>query len=177
MRKCVFFDRDGIVNESPGPGYVERWEDFKLLPAFVRVLSLAHSRGYDAVIVSNQRGVALGVVPAGEVERMHRNLRAVLRDEHGLELLDIFYCPHDKGQCVCRKPEPGMLLRAAERHGIDLAASWMVGDHEKDVEAGRRAGCRTILVGPGDGPTAADHHVDDMNALESLFRRVLDVTS
>ena len=173
-QKCVFFDRDGVVNESPGPGYVERWEDFKLLPDFVRVLRLVRRRGYPAVIVSNQRGVARGVVPAAEVERIHRELRVVLRDRHGLDLLDIFYCPHDLGQCTCRKPAPGMLLAAAERHGLDLSASWMVGDHEKDVEAGSRAGCRTILLGPGDGPTAADYQVEDLKALERLFARLLD---
>jgi len=174
-RRCVFFDRDGIVNASPGAGYVERWEDFRLLPEFVDALRRVTAAGWVAVVVTNQRGVARGLVPAEEVERIHRNLRERLRAEYGLELLDILYCPHDEGQCECRKPKPGLLLEAARRHGIELSASWMVGDHETDVEAGRRAGCRTVRVGAGDEPSQADVCVADMSelarAIEGLLAR------
>jgi histidinol-phosphate phosphatase family protein len=168
MRKCVFFDRDGIVNESPGTGYVERWEDFRLLSGFVDVLRLVTEHGYDAVVVSNQRGVALGVMTRAAVDGIHENLCTVLARDHGLHLLDILYCPHDKGECDCRKPQPGMLLTAARRHGIDLTVSWMVGDRERDVAAGKRAGCRTVLVSPDAAGTQAEFHVRDMAALQRL---------
>jgi D-glycero-D-manno-heptose 1,7-bisphosphate phosphatase len=162
---CVFFDRDGIVNVSPGPGYVERWEDFHLVPEFPAVLRAVLARGYAAVIVTNQRGVALGTMSAGTVEDIHARLRAVLREQHGVDVRDILYCPHERDTCTCRKPQPGMLLEAASRYGLDLAASWMVGDHARDVEAGRRAGCRTILVGGVPGAAGENIRVADMGAL------------
>jgi D-glycero-D-manno-heptose 1,7-bisphosphate phosphatase len=175
MRKCVFFDRDGIVNESPSPRrYVERWEDFRLLPPFVRLLRRTAEAGYAAVVVTNQRGVALGAVAELELERIHRLLRERLKREHGLELLDILYCPHDEGTCQCRKPRPGMLLEAARRHGLDLKGSWMIGDSETDVEAGRRAGCRTVLVGGAAGSSIADIRVADLAELESRLDEMLD---
>jgi len=162
---CVFFDRDGIVNVSPGPGYVERWEDFRLMPGFPDILRTVREHGYLAVVVTNQRGVARGMMTAGAVETIHRNLRALLEREHGLRLDDILCCPHERDSCTCRKPQPGMLLDAAQRHNIDLQASWMIGDSESDIEAGRRAGCRTILVSIEPGATRADVIVPDIRAL------------
>lgn len=188
MKKCVFFDRDGIINRSPGADYVERWEDFKLIPEFVDVLRTVRSLGYEAVVVSNQRGVARGIMSAEAVEEIHRNMQNLLAEEYDLKLLDILYCPHDEGECECRKPKPGMLIEAAGRHDIDLKSSWMVGDQEKDIEAGKRAGCRTILVASeaetktkadlsrrsnGRKGTKADVVINDLKALESLLRRVL----
>jgi D-glycero-D-manno-heptose 1,7-bisphosphate phosphatase len=173
-RACVFFDRDGVVNESPGAGYVQRPEDLRVEPGFVRALAAARVRGYEAVVVTNQSCVARGIVPEATVQRIHDVLRRELRERHGLGLLDIIYCPHDEGQCDCRKPRPGMLLAAARRHGLDLARSWMVGDQPRDIEAGRRAGCRTIFVGGGGGGEAdADHVVGSVNDLEALFEHVL----
>jgi D-glycero-D-manno-heptose 1,7-bisphosphate phosphatase len=171
--RCVFFDRDGIVNRHPGPGYVERWEDFHVLPEFVDILGTVRRLGYAAVIVTNQRGVALGRMTGETVEEMHRRLRRLLRDKHRLDVLDIFYCPHDRGVCECRKPKPGMLLEAARRHSIDLARSWMVGDSPSDVEAGRNAGCRTILVGDGQGAVEPDVRVADMKALRDAIAGLL----
>jgi D-glycero-D-manno-heptose 1,7-bisphosphate phosphatase len=171
--KCVFFDRDGIVNEAPGDGYVERWADFRLLPEFVEALLAAQQRGYVAVIITNQRGVALGKMTLAGLEEIHANLRAQLRRRHGTDVLDILYCPHDRDECDCRKPKPGMLLTAARRHGIDLAASWMVGDNEKDVEAGRAAGCRTIRVSDEGVPTRADYRVSTVGELAPLLKLLL----
>jgi D-glycero-D-manno-heptose 1,7-bisphosphate phosphatase len=169
MRKAVFFDRDGIVNRSPGAGYVERWADFILEPSFVEVLRETLRKGYVGIVVSNQSCVARGIVDEGIIRDIHQRLQDVLTGVHGVSLTDIVYCPHDDGQCDCRKPQPGMLVKSARKHGIDLAASWMVGDQERDVEAGRRAGCRTILVRPGLEPTRADYRVKDLDALKSLI--------
>ncbi|NQT94614.1 MAG: HAD family hydrolase [Lentisphaerae bacterium] len=175
MKRCVFFDRDGIVNRFVSEGYVEHWGEFKLLPEFPAALRLVQAAGYDAVIVTNQRGVALGVMSRESVEDIHRRLADLLRSVHGLDLLDIVYCPHDEGTCECRKPRPGMLLEAAKRHGIDLHASWMIGDHERDVEAGKRAGCRCVLVGDDVGETAADHTVASMAGLCDLLEGLLKI--
>ncbi|MCX7590529.1 MAG: HAD family hydrolase [Kiritimatiellae bacterium] len=177
--KCVFFDRDGIVNRRPGSGYVERWDDFHLLPGFVTVLRTVRLAGYQAVIVTNQRGVARGIMTRSAVEEIHRNLQTLLAGRFGLRLLDILYCPHDEGECQCRKPRPGMLLEAARRHRVDLKRSWMVGDSESDVEAGRRAGCRTVLVSAKGRilSSKADHWVPDLESLECLFRDILKGSS
>jgi len=174
VNRCVFFDRDGIVNASPGPDrYVLRWEEFHLLPEFVEVLRVVRAHGYQAVIVTNQRSVARGLMSAEDVEAMHRKLRDLLLKSYALELLDVQYCPHDAGECDCRKPSPGMLKAMAAKHGLDLAASWMVGDAETDIEAGRRAGCRTILVNGDESISKADWRVAAMKDLPALLERVL----
>ena len=172
-KKCIFFDRDGVVNQSPGPGYVERWSDFYLLPAFVESLRVVADFGYVAVIITNQRGVARGIMGMDSVDEIHTNLRAVLKNEYDLELLDIFCCPHDNNECDCRKPQPGMLMQAAERHEIDLSSSWMIGDSRTDIEAGDAAGCRTIYVGDKEGPSGEDIRVGDMSELPELLRTLL----
>ncbi|MFC1498983.1 D-glycero-alpha-D-manno-heptose-1,7-bisphosphate 7-phosphatase [Verrucomicrobiota bacterium] len=173
MKKSVFFDRDGIVNESPGKGYVECVADFHVMTNFPNVLRIVKDKGYEAVIVSNQRGVARGIVGIEEIEKMHRKLKSILSDKHNLELLDIFYCPHNEGECECRKPKPGMLLDAARKHDINLSGSWMIGDNERDIEAGRRAKCKTILVSADEFETQADFRVRDMKELKELVAEVL----
>lgn len=172
-RPAVFFDRDGIVNRSPGAGYVERAEDFHILPGFLAALRIVRQRGYAAVIVTNQRGVALGLVPPEELAAMHERLRAVAAAA-GLELLDIRVCTANDDRDPRRKPNPGMLLEAAEAHGIDLKRSWMIGDSERDIEAGRRAGCAvTVRVGPSEARTAADLRAPDMDTLAVLLEEHL----
>jgi D-glycero-D-manno-heptose 1,7-bisphosphate phosphatase len=174
MIKCVFFDRDGIVNRHPGEGYyVESWADFHLVPEFVDILRIVRDQGYAAAIVTNQRGIALGRMRRQTVAGMHRRLRHLLHKTHGLDLLDILCCPHNKGVCECRKPKPGMLLEAARRHGIDLRQSWMIGDSASDMEAGRRAGCRTVLVGTASAAASADVQVANMRALRSVIANLL----
>jgi D-glycero-D-manno-heptose 1,7-bisphosphate phosphatase len=109
---------------------------------------------------------------AETVERIHETLQKLL-GENGLSLLDIFYCPHDNDSCDCRKPKPGMLLEAARRHELDLAGSWMIGDNEKDVQAGQAAGCTTVLVSETANPTVADFQVNAMDALAVLLKERL----
>ncbi|MEI7881430.1 MAG: HAD-IIIA family hydrolase, partial [bacterium] len=174
MKKCIFFDRDGIVNQSPGPGYVERWEDFHILPEFVDILRIVTELGYAAVIITNQRGVARGIMTLATLEDIHQRLRATLKEQHGLELLDIFTCTHAReADCDCRKPKPGMLFEAARKHSLDLKNSWMIGDSPKDAEAGRAAGCHTILVNPSVTPELADLTFDSMAELRQDLRKIL----
>ena len=173
MKRCVFLDRDGIVNVRAIPGYIETWDDFELLPPFPEVLRQVRAMGFVAVIITNQRGVARGIMTREAVDRIHANLRALLQAEHGVELLDVMVCPHEKASCECRKPQPKLLLDAAARHDIDLAASWMIGDTESDVEAGRRAGCRTILVSDKPGDTVATQRVASMRDLAVQIKDIL----
>jgi len=174
LRPCVFFDRDGIVNRSPSPKrYVESWPEFVFLPEILPVLETVKTHGYAAVLVTNQRGVSLGCMSQEAVDDIHRRLQELL-SRHGLGFLEVMVCPEDDGVSDRRKPGPGMLREAAARHGLDLAQSWMVGDSETDVEAGRRAGCRTIRVLPEGEPTTADFRVQDLGALALLLDRCLN---
>lgn len=171
-RKCVFFDRDGIVNRSPGAGYVERWEDFYLEPAFIDAAKVVLEHGDAVAIVTNQRGVARGIMSLAALERIHANLTAQLEDQ-GISLLGIYCCTHERDTCDCRKPQPGLLLQAAREHGLDLNSSWMIGDRETDIEAGRRAGCHTLLVSNVIPSTSADIHIATMPELPTQLRTIL----
>ena len=131
-RPCIFFDRDGVANRSPGPGYVNHLDDFHIRPGFVECIRVAAAKGYPAVIVTNQRGIFRGITPPEQLAAMHQHLRDELAAE-GLALLDILVCTADDPTHPHRKPNPGMLLEAAERHHLDLARSWMIGDRESDV--------------------------------------------
>ena len=147
MKRAVFLDRDGVINRKAAEGeYVTRWEDFQFLPGAAEAIALLNREGWSVIVISNQRCVAKGLLTTNELETIHRKMNAEL-GELGAKLDGIYYCPHDKiPPCSCRKPSPGMLLTAAEEHQVDLSASWMIGDSESDMEAGKRAGCRTIRI-------------------------------
>jgi len=158
------------VNRPPDPErYVTSADRFFLLPAFADSLRVVSDLGYPAVIVTNQRGIALGSMTAEAVEEIHTELRSSLAGE-GLTLLDIFVCPHDDKSHPWRKPNPGMLLEAATRHQLDLARSWMIGDSPSDVLAGRDAGCKTILVSRSRTDVPADAFVDSMDQLPGFLK-------
>ena len=143
--RAVFLDRDGVINRSEvrnGKSYApRRVEDFRLLPGAVQAIRDLKSWGLLVIVVTNQPDIGNGLVDATVVEAMHERLREVSPID------DIWVCPHrqDAG-CRCRKPEPGMLLEAARKWGIDLRKSFMVGDRPGDIVAGHRADCYTIFV-------------------------------
>lgn len=152
---AVFLDKDGTLVEN---------EPYNVDPAKIRFypdvrasLKRLADAGYLLVIVSNQPGVARGLFPEKALHKVERALRNSLR-EMGVSLAGFYYCPHDpqgsvKGyrmQCECRKPRPGLLVQAAQEMHIELEKSWMIGDILHDVEAGNRAGCRTVLVDRGN---------------------------
>ena len=173
LRPCVFFDRDGVANQSPGPGYVNHLDDFHILPGFADCVRAAAEKGFPAVIVTNQRGIQRGLTPPDQLDAMHAKLRAELAAE-GLALLDVLVCTSTDDAHPDRKPNPGMLRAAAERHHLDLSKSWMIGDRESDVQTGRNAGVAvTVLVDDGAAPTAATHRVPDMPACAALLRAKL----
>ena len=172
--RCVFFDRDGIVNTSPGPGYVERVEDFHIEASFLEAAAIARDCGYGIAIATNQRGVARGIMSRQALEAIHQQLILHLQ-EAGIPLLGIYCCTHERNTCTCRKPQPGLLLQAAKEHDIELAESWMIGDNETDIEAGRRAGCRTILVHTNPKPnTRATHIIPTIAELPNTLKILLE---
>ena len=181
LQPAIFFDRDGVANVSPGPGYVNRLADFRILPGFIDCVRAATVRGWPCVVVTNQRGVSRGLTPPAELDAMHDHLLRALADE-GLSLLDLLVCTASDNSHPDRKPNPGLLLTAAARHNLDLSRSWMIGDREKDVETGRRAGVAVTVRLDDDGtganpdkdkPTAATHRVADISACANLLRRLL----
>ena len=158
LKRAVFVDRDGTINVERD--YLYRVEDFEFIPGAPEALGLLNRAGFLVVVVTNQSGVARGYYTEEDVEVLHRHIDAELA-KTGSRVDAWYYCPHHPSgrgsyslPCRCRKPLPGMLLEAARRHGIDLAASVMIGDKMADVEAGLAAGCGTILVRTGYG--AAD---------------------
>ena len=155
-QKAIFLDRDGTINRYVG--FLRNIDDFELLPGAAEAIRAINESGYLAIVVTNQPVIARGEVTEEQLSEIHRKMETLLGRE-GAYLDGVYYCPHhpDKGfagerpelktACECRKPKPGMLLQAAEEFNIDLNRSWMIGDGENDVKAGKAAGCRTVLLG------------------------------
>jgi Fe-Mn family superoxide dismutase len=154
-RPAVFFDKDGtLVEDVPYDADPAR---IRLAPRAAEGCARLAAAGYRLIVVSNQSGVARGYFPERALAGVATRLEALL-DEAGAPLAGFYYCPHHpeglvaayRRRCACRKPRPGLVVRAAREHGVDLAASWLVGDILDDMEAGRRAGCRTVLIDNGN---------------------------
>jgi D-glycero-D-manno-heptose 1,7-bisphosphate phosphatase len=146
VRRCLFLDRDGVINAAAPPGgYIYRWEDFHLLPEAVSWIRLFKAAGYLAIVVTNQRGVALGLYSQADLETLHDKMRAELAAQ-GAALDDIFYCPHDEGACDCRKPLPGLVRAAQQKWNIDLSASLLIGDSERDRLLAQACGIPFVRV-------------------------------
>ena len=159
-QKAFFLDRDGTVNIAKG--FIKRAEDIELCPGAAEAIKKINANGYLAIIVSNQPVIARGEATFAEVDRMMDKIETLL-GESGAYLNDRFYCPHhpDQGfkgeiaalkiRCTCRKPAPGLLLMAAEKYNIDLTQSYMVGDSQNDIDAGKNAGCQAFLLNNFNG--------------------------
>lgn len=158
-QKAIFLDRDGTINKYKG--FIRNVEDIELLPGVTEAIKKINNMGYLAIVVTNQPVIARGEVTIEQLEEMHNKIETLLGNE-GAYIDGLYYCPHhpDKGydgeipelkiKCNCRKPEPGMLLKASEDFNIDLEKSWMVGDSKNDIIAGKKAGCKTAIIDSND---------------------------
>ncbi|MGN6298603.1 MAG: D-glycero-alpha-D-manno-heptose-1,7-bisphosphate 7-phosphatase [Ginsengibacter sp.] len=155
MHNAVFFDKDGtLIKDIP---YNVDPSKIRLDPFASQALARLQKSGFRLFIISNQPGVAKGLFSVQELERAFEKLLSLLSRE-GITIDDYYYCPHLKNgkmtqyavECNCRKPMPDLILKAAKAHNIDLKRSWMVGDILNDVEAGNRAGCKTVLIDNGN---------------------------
>ena len=174
-QRAVFLDRDGTINKYVG--FLRNIDDFELLPGAAEAIGRINASGYLAIVITNQPVIARGEVTTEQLEEIHNKMETLL-GQQGAYLDAIYYCPHHphkgyagevaalKIDCTCRKPKPGLLLKAAEDFNIDLSQSWMVGDSENDVLAGQAAGCHTALIGEGSGKLCGDSLLD-------LIRRIL----
>ena len=146
----MFLDRDGTIH--PDTGYLHSPDECRIYPAARRGMKLLAEKGFLLFIVTNQSGVGRGYFPAAVVEAVHRKIEAELKKD-GISLAGIAYCPHRPEEgCRCRKPSPGMVLDLARRYGVDPGRSYLVGDKISDIETGRAAGCRTVLLAPEKRP-------------------------
>lgn len=155
-QKAIFLDRDGTINKYVG--FLRNIEDFELLPNVAEAIKKINSSDYLCVVITNQPVIARGEVTIPELNQIHNKLETEL-GKNGAYIDGLYYCPHHphkgyKGEvielkvdCLCRKPKPGLLLQASRDFNIDLENSWMVGDSEIDIKAGKNAGCRTALIG------------------------------
>jgi D,D-heptose 1,7-bisphosphate phosphatase len=160
MNKAVFLDRDGVINRliyHQESGIIDSpfvVSQFQLLPGVGQAISLLNTLGYKVIVVTNQPGIAKNHFSLATLDRMHRLMEDELRADKAV-LDGVYYCPHHpEGEnlayrtvCQCRKPQPGLLMRAAQDFHLDLTQCYMVGDGLADIQAGQRAGCRSVLVG------------------------------
>ena len=166
MNRAVFIDRDGTISEEVG--YINHVSRFRLFPYSAAALKQLHDNGYLAIVITNQAGVARGYFSEEMVQAIHQQMTIDLENS-GAALDAIYYCAHHPTvgeppyqlDCDCRKPKPGLLLRAARDYDIDLANSWMVGDRYSDIELAANAGVKSALVLSGYGRGEWEHQRDN----------------
>lgn len=171
-QKAIFLDRDGTINKYVG--FLRNIDDFELLNGAAEAIKKINSNGYLAIVVTNQPVIARGEVTFEQLEEIHNKMETLLGNE-GAYLDAIYFCPHHphkgyegeipelKFDCDCRKPKPGMLLKAAEDLNIDLSQSWMIGDDDSDVLAGEAAGCKSIRLEKGESLLDAVNSILEAN--------------
>jgi len=148
-KKVVLLDRDGVINRKPPEhDYVKSWSEFEFLPGAIEALKLLTQNGYDIYVITNQRGIARGMMDEHDLKVINEKLKEEL-EKHNARINRIYYCPHGlDDRCDCRKPKPGMLFQAARENDFDLTKAIFIGDDERDLQAGDAAGCETVLVKP-----------------------------
>ncbi|MBI4085306.1 MAG: HAD family hydrolase [Candidatus Liptonbacteria bacterium] len=143
-KRALFLDRDGVICEAmPRGQYLTRLEEFKLLPGIIGLIDEAKNKGYFVIVITNQPQISRGMVSEAEVISINDKMNELL----GMKLDAIYYCPHrNEDNCDCRKPKPGMFLKAAKDFDIDFSGSFFLGDSDKDVKPGKAIGCKTIFL-------------------------------
>ena len=154
--KTIFLDRDGVINKEVG--YLHKIEDFKFIEGVFDSCLYFQSIGYQIIIVTNQSGIDRGYYGESDFHIVNNWMLKQFKNQ-GIEILDVFYCPHGpESNCDCRKPKPGMFNQARDKHNIDMGDSWMIGDKEADITAANAAGIEnTVLVKSG-------HAIDERNS-------------
>jgi len=149
LQNVVFLDRDGVINHDSSH-YIKSWDEFEFLPGSLSALRRLHANGYPVIIITNQSAVNRRIIPIEVLDEIHAKLKQAVQRRGG-KIQDIFFCPHRPDEnCACRKPKPGLIFQATDKYRIDCSAETMVGDHPKDIECGKNAGCRyRVLVKSG----------------------------
>lgn len=154
MVKVIFLDRDGVINKcAKEHEYITQWENFEFLENVPEAIKLFKDEEYKIVVVSNQRGIARGIMTKDEVDELHKRVNEYL-NKKGANIDYFLYCPHEIGECNCRKPDIGLFLAAERLFDVDKSHSYMVGDSESDIIAGHDFGVKTVFI--GDHSSLAD---------------------
>ena len=170
MKRAVFLDRDGLICRDVH--HMRSPEQFELLPGAAEGIKMLNELGLKVIVATNQSGIARGYFTEADLERIHQRMLEELA-EKGARIDAIYYCPHHPDDnCPCRKPRIGMLERAAKDFGLELSQCFIVGDKKLDIEAGRNAGCKSVLVpSPETEPgLKADHVVFDLEETAKLIK-------
>jgi len=152
LKKIAFLDRDGVINlKAPEHQYIITPADFQFTPGIFALLENLAQEGFEFIVITNQRGIARGLLTEDDLTAIHQKMIIGL-GARGINLLDIFHCPHQGGECHCRKPEPGMLAAAAAKYPIDLTRSILVSDSLEDVIMGEQFGLSRSFLVKSDEP-------------------------
>ena len=150
LNRAIFLDRDGVINEDR-VDYIKSWEEFRFIKGVRQALKKIHQAGIPVVVITNQSVIGRGLVTEGGLSVIHDRMCQAVQKSGG-RITKIYYCPHyPNDHCRCRKPRIGMLKKAAKELDLDLKKCLFIGDSLKDIQAGNRAGCRTVLVQTGQG--------------------------
>ncbi|MBX3043597.1 MAG: HAD family hydrolase [Candidatus Kapabacteria bacterium] len=172
--KAVFFDRDGIINKRILGDYVKIISDFELNPEIPEILKFVKDRGFLAIIISNQQGVGKGIMSKKNLDDVHNYMQNLLLQKSGVAFDDIYVCTElASSDSFNRKPNPGMILSAAEKYNIDLHSSIMIGDTDSDILAARNAGVCSILVAESQENSNPDYYISELNNLLILLKKIL----
>lgn len=175
-RRAFFFDRDGVVNVSPGAGYVERWEDFHFSDGVIEALAWLRAQGFALILVTNQQGVGKGLMTQGTLDDIHARMQSELA-VHGAQFDAIYACTCLKSDpgCQCHKPSPEMAHTAAREHDLDLSKSWMIGDHDRDIQMAVNAGIPNTMrvLGEKEAGITATASISSLTELLPLLRNLM----
>jgi len=162
LKKAVFFDRDGVINKER-KDYVKTVHELEIFPNVAKSIKLLKNQGFSIVVVSNQSAINRGYTNHDNVKAIHNKLQEyLLQNETSIDAF--YYCPHRPDEnCECRKPKPGLLLKAIQELKIDPSQSWIIGNNESDITAGKNVGCRTIKI-------------DSSANLDVAIKQILDST-
>lgn len=152
--KVAFLDRDGVINKNAAPHeYITAVENFKFNDGVFELLARLANDGYEIIILTNQRGIARGMLTEQRLSEIHTFMRKELEQKQ-INILDIFYCPHNENECDCRKPKPGLLIQATKKYDIDLDQSILISDSQKDVDMGKNFGIQNSYLIEQDKPSS-----------------------
>jgi len=161
LKKCVFLDRDGVINKERSD-YVKNISELEIFLEITEPIKKLKENGFLVIVITNQSAINRGLISHEDIEKIHQKIQKYLQ-ENNTFVDGFYYCPHKPDEnCDCRKPKPGLILKAAKERKIDLAKSWMVGDNESDLEAGISAGCKVKKV-------------DSKNELHSIVKNILSL--
>ena len=167
-RPAFFFDRDGVVNVCPGDGYVLRWEDFRFSEGIFEALAWLRTRGFVLILVTNQQGVGKGLMTQAALDDIHARMQSELaRCNAQFDAIYACTCLKSDPGCRCHKPSPEMADQAAREHGLDLAKSWLIGDHDRDITMAANAGVPNTIRVRGGRPVTipATYEVNSVGEL------------